>query len=717
MRATVANPIGSLDGAKKAKDLADIPWISAEVAEKYIAVNEIESVNIKPIEFSVLDRIESGADLIRTGRKLGAGIDHYELSVYGLNAQGSSRRLDNSDILSDYPYYYGPPMRPDAPSATPVAEALKIADRVKAIAQACQSEFEKIAKASTGSKQIRAASEAKEFSKFTLQRTDAPGRHLSLPFRDNGDMVATSEFRSMVRRVLKTVYAPGFQQAFNANSDPYYWMLQGTDAPNTAVGAPTFASGDQAHASRIATLLAWPALTKGEEVFRYMAKLHMTGTSLGLPHPAMMYSPYLAYRDGLMVKPSKMWFHDGSDWIAKIQSTGMYCRERHVNPASFPVNLIFTPLVLPMKMARRAWLGLWHTPELAAEYVKRLSSQGKIPMEGDFSEYDRTLFNNLLNCTMEEMAHIVPRSWLWFLNYAIATNRESGLISPSYVGTSGVTFIQGRNSLMSGTLLTSELGSVISITMNLLALETAGRSDLVEKFFKQQFLILVQSDDVLFTIDKELSPKFGEYANSLGMDLKSVVGDMFLKRFLPIGDKSGGESARPISRVFNQTFGNEDSYVGDPPELMRFAFAARCEGLHASDHVPDSVFRVIGDTLFQLYPFSGPGVPEGIAEHYRAGFSKGKKLAPHPIDVEGVLRYAMTKDSETYLAKLLKLAEVSASAMALVRWLTSVGVDFSKIEASATEARRQYVMALMKPSSSQAVNSLQPFCKWARTLG
>lgn len=717
MRATVPNPIGALDGSKKAKDLLNGPWISVDAAAKYVQVMNTVSVNINGIKFDPLDRPETGSQLVRDGRKLGAEIDHYELSIYGINAQGNSRRADNSDIISDYPYYYGPAMRPDAPTATPIEEALDIAQRVKDVALACQREFDKIAASSSGSRQIRAGSEAKEFSKFTLQRTDAPGRHLSLPFRSNGGFKAPSDFRTMVRRVLKTVYAPGFQEAYNTNSDPYYWMLQGTDAPNTAVGAPTFASGDQAHAARLATLLAWPSLSKGEEVFRYMAKLHMTSISLGLPHAAMLYSPYLAYRDGLMIKPSKMWYHDGADWQANIQSTGMYCRERHVNPASFPVNLIFTPLVLPLKMARRSWLGLWHTPELAVEYIKKLNSQGSIPMEGDFSEYDRTLFNDLLNCVMEEMAHIVPRSWLWFLNYAIATNRESGLTSPSYLTTSGVTFIQGRNSLMSGTLLTSELGSVVSVAMNLLALNAGGRSDLVERFFKRDFVILVQSDDVLFTIDKEPSSKFGDYADSLGMDLKSVMGDMFLKRFLPIGDKKGTDSARPISRVFNQTFGNEDSYVGDPPELMRFAFAARSEGLHASDHVPGSVFDAIGSLLFSLYPFAGPGVPPEITEHYKKGFKPGVKLLPHPIDVDGVLRYAMTKESETYLAKLLKLAEVSASAMALVRWLKAAGVDFSRIEMSALEARRQYVMALMTPSSSSHVSSLLPFCKWARTIG
>lgn len=634
---------------------------------------------LEPITFKDLDKPITSSGIIQTVEKLGMSYTEQPLVIYRQNKQGVPRRIDNVDMVAGYPQY--------GQGQEGVANLTSMASQL--------TQFRDEFMAEASSNEILFGMEEEDFKKISILRPRLPGRHLQPPISlDFQHKVIPEDFKILLSRVIKRyVSANTYLKTGKAA------ILDGTDAKDTSLGTPTFYTGDAYHAARVATMQCAPVPDYNRPSVEYISALENFGASI-FPEPSMVYASYLSFRQGATNKDLPLFKFNGLGFEARRTAKSLYTRQRAVWAAPFYLNVLLTPLVLRMKSSRQNILGMWHDPQSEAKYIPRLQKQGKKSIEVDYSSYDTTISNDLMVYVYSELAAQGYSPWESSLMAQLT--QLQGAITPSFTGaTDTVSYFKGQVTLMSGLLTTSELGSIVSISIVLYCLSKQ-QPQLVEQWLNGSFVILVQSDDVLFTTDADIDvERFAESASKLGITAKVKFGSTFLKRFLPVG--SFNKIAKPMSRNVQQTFGNEDDYSGKPDAILRLALASRTYGL---DGHP--MFTKFFPKLFDIYQAHFSYVRDiDDPEQWRKGICHLTDA-----DVRAIEQYAITTSGDSVMTNLLERAAFDPSAANVINFLKARGLDLAFLLADQVTARREYTEALFSQPTPESMDTMLSFARW-----
>lgn len=634
---------------------------------------------LEPVKFEKLDKPLTSFSIIDKVEKLGMSYTEQSLIIYRQNKQGVPRRKDNLDMIAGYPQY--------GQDKTGVNNLISMRQDIIAF----RDEF----MSAISSNPVLVGMEEEDFRKTSILRPRMPGRHLQPPISlDFTHKVIPEDFKILLTRVIKRyISANTYLKTGRAA------ILDGTDAKDTSLGTPTFYAGEAYHAARVATMQCVPVPDYSRPPGQYIQALENFGASI-FPEASMIYASYLSFRQGATNKPMPLFKNMGLGFEATRTATSLYTRQRAVWAAPFYLNVLLTPLVLRMKSSRYNILGMWHDPQSEARYVPKLQKQGKTAFEIDYSSYDTTISNDLMSYVYSELA--AQNYSPWEARLMAELTPVQGAITPSFTGAvDTVSYFRNQVTLMSGLLTTSELGSIISISIVLYCLSKQ-HPQLVEQWLAGSFIVLVQSDDVLFTTDLPIDvEKFKDTATRLGITAKVKEGSTFLKRFLPVGKIS--KIAKPFSRNVQQTFGNEDDYSGKPDAILRLALASRTFGL---DGHP--MFTKFFPKLFDIYAAHFDYVKEiDDPDMWKKGICKLSET-----DIRAIEQYAVSKAGDSVMTNLLERAAFDPSAANVINFLKDRGLDLSFLIADQVSARREYTEALFSVPSPTAMDSMLSFARW-----
>jgi len=643
-------------------------------------LNGVMSVELDNIKLAKLAAPVTSQGIIDTVAKFGMTYSEIGIKLFRETKFGKPARKDNLELIDGYPFYgQGEPG---------LSNLRQVLSDISSFKDDFMSDMEK-------SNAVMFDMEDEDFSKFNIQRRTYPGRHLMPPISLDFQAVNYPvDFVQMLSRVVDHyVKANAYQKTGRAA------ILDGTDAKDTALGSPTFYAGDNFHAARLATLSAMPVPDYSVPAASYLDKLEQFAGTF-FPDPSLIYASYLSYRYGATKKPIPLFSHTGLGYSADKTAEFLYPRMRAVWAAPFPINVIATPLVLRMKSSRQNILGMWHDPANQAVYIPKLQSQGKKSYEIDYSGYDTTISNELMYMVYDMLAKkgYAP----WEADFMAELTLRQGAITPSFLGvTDSVSYFRHNVTLMSGLLPTSELGSIISRTIVLYCLSKQ-HPDLVERAFSGNFVILVQSDDVLFTTDKDIDiDQFKASAAKLGIIAKVKAGSTFLKHFLPVGTVS--KRSKPFSRNVQQTCGNEDNGNGKPNAIHKLGLGARLIGLNGHP-----LFSKYWPRLFGIYEAHFDYVKE--IEHKKE-WLQGTPMLTHG-DIRAIQQYAESTSGDSVMTNLLERAAFDPSAAAVIAFLKEKGLALDFLEADQIRARSEYTKALFTPPGPDDLFNLLSFARW-----
>lgn len=661
--------------------------IDNSLPEKDVA--KLVPVGLLPIKITALETPRTSFDLLKDAQKYGFREFNLSFKLYGRGKIGTPRRLDNSELIVGYPMYGA-----DAEPTDIRVQRLKV-------------KREEIISATKDLETIESSidpllwdEESDDALKFNIQRTRRFGRHLSLPFSNN--LLTLNSYPRSFLELLSYVCAYIVKSTDKILPSRSECILSQTDAIETAPGAPLFAPGDEIyHLKRLASLSITPVPTYDKPAHEYLSAVYNMGNQIGLPNSAMTWASYLSFRQGAKRKPQTLWFENGSNFLSTFEAESMESNQRLVFPGAFPLNLLQGPPIYMMKLFRRRKLGMFHTPELQSRYIDSLKKQGNVCYVSDFSNYDMTVSNYLMRYVCKALGN---SKFKWEFDLFDAYLRNTGVIYPSYYGSSdpmSVTFLQGPVSLLSGWLGTSELGSIISLAVNLWALSLQ-IPDIVSQWVSGKFVILIQSDDVLFTLPKAIDEeRFTADVAKLHIDTKLKLGTMFLKRMLPLGYLSSQKGqGRPISRIIQNTFGNEESYSDKIDAIIRLGLVARCEGLQ---------FNPAWDKYKPIFTglLEGIDIFEPIIGNYDEGLG-----ALSSADIAAIQEFSSNEGS-AWVTKLLNRADSDPAAAALIAQLSQVGFNFDPLKETLLDQRREYYKALLKIPDNDDFKNFHSFASWA----
>jgi len=634
--------------------------------------------------------------------KLGFDVQHFEMTLYGRSKQGRSRLLSNSELVQSYSNLYGSP-------SAPLPDRLAILARTRNDGISFTELLK--GKAAAFSDPLK-FDEWDDADRLTILRTQKYARHIAIPAStDLIDVQYAPRFLEIIREVAHH-YIDGTESKMPVRSDAMT-LLQ--DAKETAIGGPAFASsgvdseGNGYHEKRLITLFDMPPPEYTLDPLEWLGAAYHWGESLGLPDGSMTFSAALSYRQGAKGhKPQPLFYHDGNEFTAIYEGMSWESNQRLVYPASHAFNVTVTPIVHQMKSFRKSKLGMYHAPEMVNDYIQRLNKQGYVAYESDFSSYDTTISNALMKYAVTCLAE-KARKYNWEYNLYKGFLDTTGAIFPSFLTAEPqyVTFFSKAVTLLSGTLPTSELGSIISVSANLYALEQFYPS-IVKDWIAGRFIILVQSDDVLFTLDQKIDEiKFSEAIRSCGLTAKLKEGNMFLKKLLPIGTLSKFNGKFPLagvplwSRQFQQTFFNESSYDGKPEAVLRLGLLSRAEGLNTHPMFDQSLDKAWKDILSKYPMFSS------VVNVLYDGV-----LALPDIDKQTIIAYSASEDGQAWLSQIYSRADSDPKAKQTLAELAKLGFNLADYEDTALSQRRSYLHAMYAsptPESRQKMHSILAF--------
>lgn len=636
-------------------------------------------IGLHPFKISKLDKPVTSESIIATVQRFGMSHSEIPLRLFRETKFGKPARKDNLDMITGYPFY--------GQGTDGVKNLIKMMEDI--------SSFVEDFKTALKPHPELADMEMEDLKKITIQRRSMPGRHLQPPISlDFKQVVFPEDFKALLKRVVSH-YVSSSTYLKTGKAAIY----DGTDAKDTALGSPTFYVGEAYHAARVATCAAMPVPDYSMPPTTYIERLETMSSTI-FPDPSLVYASYLSFRSGATNKAMPLFKPTGLGFIAQSTVESLYPRQRAVWAAPFYLNVLLTPLVLRMKSSRQHILGMWHDPQSEAKYIPLLQKQGKTSVEVDYSGYDTTIANELMYMVYSELAKQNYAPWESSL-MAELTLRQ-GAITPSFYDTTeSVSYFKGQVTLMSGLLPTSELGSIISRSIVLYCLSKQF-PQIVEQAFSGKFVILIQSDDVLFTTNEKIDlDRFTADAAKLGITAKIKFGSTFLKRFLPLGPVP--KLTKPFSRVIQQTIGNEDTYDGKPNAILRLGLAARMINLK---HHP--LFSKFWPRLF--------GIFEEHFEFVREIENKKDWLAGDPIltsgDIRAIQQYAETAGGSDTLTNILERAAFDPSAATVVEFLKSKGLDISFLEADQVTARKAYTDAFFSAPKTDSLQTLLSFARW-----
>jgi hypothetical protein len=472
-------------------------------------------------------------------------------------------------------------------------------------------------------------------------------------------------------------------------------LLEGTDAKDTNLGAPTFnSSPDLYHAYRIITAADCPP-PDFSDPWGTIKRLQQWSQDL-LGDKELLFCSPLGYRSGPTDKPIPLWVQEGAGYSYSAEVENVYVRQRQVRFASWVVNLQLTGLILGLKSARKNILGLWHDPTLQASYLTKLRKQGQISLELDESAYDSTIKNVVMANIFQKFAERNFHHFGATLAHHVVTHSMS--VNPSFKGTPGfATGFYGQVGLQSGWLFTSEIGTIVHVTAVLWALSHQ-IPDIVKKWKNGTFIMLVQSDDLLFTFDASIdADRLSADLAKLGFSSKLKEGTTFLKKILPLGSFSGMKGPSPlIMRHLQQTTGNEDRYGDKPDAIRRLGFVARSNNINFHP-MYSSLWPALLDVYEGAFPF--------LTDEFMAKMRKGD-FSLLPGDDAEILKYAESASGQKFWTDYLERVSYDPSALALLASVQRLGLPVNLLLADQTRARAEYVHALTSKPSARTRSEL-----------
>jgi len=352
--------------------------------------------------------------------------------------------------------------------------------------------------------------------------------------------------------------------------------------------------------------------------------------------------------------------------------------------------------------------GLWHTPELRDSYVAAMKRQGKRVYTIDFSGMDTTMPPHLIKMICSIAIEVGFHSWpLQLLSRLMDVG---GLISPPWEGQWNIhsTWMRGMFPWMSGFKLTSEMDTIYGAATLLTCLEQQVPG-IARKWASGNFVFAELGDDIIFTLDADIDPdKMIKDAYDLcGANIKLLPDDaMFLKTMLPlVPDVS--DITKPVSRLVQQTFFNEDSYEGQggvvPDAILRLGLMARADRLSKHPLAKDAL-RIFVPSLLNL------NFIDRATADYKLRIAKGD-FALDKGDVEAIQMYATRLPH--FMDKLADQARYMSSAADTVRLLESVGIT-SNLERDAMTMRRLYMKHFVTMPKFEDYKKVHQMMTWLR---
>lgn len=292
--------------------------------------------------------------------------------------------------------------------------------------------------------------------------------------------------------------------------------------------------------------------------------------------------------------------------------------------APYILNLFLTPLQLNMKAFRMAVPGLYHDGEAKQEILRTIRTSGIIPLESDFSNYDRTIPVRLMGVIMDMIGKRMPNGDKHADLGRLAWENVP-IVWPDHTsqGPTGIVFTPEFLALLSGLKITSEMGTLCTYVVMLETLVKSGLSpdavfdqqvqlitDFKSKAGKTPPPVLIQSDDILF-LEKDvtklmkLTSAFKIVSSSLGMKAEVVVGDKFLMRHT-----IAGRDLPVISRWWQNSLASETPSLD--PLIYTVGLFSRMDGMLGYKGVdPFNTGRKQGIASYQL-PFLSAAVADYV---------------------------------------------------------------------------------------------------------
>jgi hypothetical protein len=662
----------------KGYQLLDHSTIQSELPflEKLLPVG-LDSISLEKHPQPILS-----SQLLKDADDFGFKVSHANFPLYSHTKFGTTRRSDNSDLIIGYPMYGRDSEASDVRVNHMIQMRASIAQFNKRLEEVTRAIDDRLWE-----------DEEDDATRFNFQRVPLLGRHLQLPYSSNLKGV---KYPKEFIRILDMVINHYAAMTKSSMPDRDAILRSSVDAVETAPGAPSFLPGGiDYNESRLTNLLVQPPVNYSEHPLDYLNKCYRMGRELGLPQGEYFFASYQSFRFGQKRKPLPIWYPTPSNWVQEYQAKSLYPNQRSVYPGSFGVNLIMNPAVYLMKSFRKRKLGMWHTPDLQMRYIPRLQKQGSVAYMSDFSNFDMTISNVLMRYISRQLARKTKFVWEFeFLDNYLDT---TGVVYPNLITNepANVTFIQGKVSLLSGWLITSEMGSIASIAANLFALSGA-IPDVTERWIKGDFVMLVQSDDVAFTLPSKIDhEQFAERIESLGMKSKLQEGSMFLKQILPIGymAKNGLKSAKPISRLEDNTWGNEQNYSHMPDFVLRLGLFGRAINVRNNP-----AWNVMRDDFLDQLKTSSVFSDDHTLTYFDQGIEKMDAK-----DVKDIIEWASSAGLG-WLSKLQSRADSDPYAMKTLALLSEIGVNINQMNDELLSQRALYLQTLNKKVDAHAIS-------------
>jgi hypothetical protein len=261
---------------------------------------------------------------------------------------------------------------------------------------------------------------------------------------------------------------------------------------------------------------------------------------------------------------------------------------------------------------------------------------------------------------------------------------------------------------MSGFKLTSEMDTIFGAATLLTCLEEQIPGS-IQKWVDSKFIFGELGDDIIFTLSKELDmDKFSKDAKSLcGADVKILPNDaLFLKTMLPLVPAIT-KVTKPISRLIQQTFFNEDNYEGKggiaPDALLRLGLMARAEFFNSHPLARD-ILPII------LPPLMSLGFIERSSSDYKGAIRRGE-FSLDKGDEEQIQLYATR--NPFYIDELIDRAKYISSAADTLRLLAEAGIS-TTMSRDALAMRKLYVNAFQAQPQMSDVRKVHSMMTWMR---
>lgn len=636
--------------------------------------------SINPIDPSAL---KTGGEILEFAQRKGSNVTHSPLSIFRSTSLGKFRQLDNEDLITGYSPIF------------PSVSALKhLISDLKGFIPKIYDVMDKDV--------LWTTMEDEDLKKITIQRVKHYGYFLQPPFaediRRHDDY--SSDFLNMLERVLHLVAE---------NAGPLLrrlsWedaVIEVTDRTESNVGLPSMMSGEGTTSrARLLTMLALPTPAKGPD--QYFSELNRLGTDVFGLQDGMIVSPCISTRFGPSAKPVKLWKGEPSYFEADYEAIGYYPRVRLVYGVPYHVNFALAKLYVQLKAGVYKLLGC--NPELMAFHhmVKEMAKQGKKVYTFDFSGMDQHYHNHLVAYMANLMGKMGFDSFgSRFLELCML---NGGIVFPGFEIKNGITYFSSFYGWVSGSQLTAIINTIYNIAVNLTVINEQNPR-FVHEYFNRRKFIAALGDDGQFTDSYEYDmEKYTKSAfDHAGAVLKLKNDTIFLKKILPTGY---GVSAitKPISRIIQQTFFNEDSYVDREawPEIMILGLLARCDTIQNHKY-----YNVLWPQLSKLI-LDHCRYTDSMPAEQRANFVKGR------FELTNAQRQRIVEfgnQSSNWMSILISRSEFQPSAKEFLQLLLKAGVSIEDTVAENSKMRKTYLRAWYTKPSNSNIDDLVKITRW-----